>query len=259
MIIKPADQSSETATYVYQQKKSFGAPTELADVAFHRILDMILSGELKADELVSRRKLAAQFGMSYQPVSEAMHRLELEDILISAPRRGTRVAKFSLYEFWDIAQERLAIEHQAIWLACRYATDAELEALRPLAEAADLILNIPETIQNDQAFHHALTVCSHSQRLIRHQIKSELFRAKMLLCPEIEQFFGRDIYTALPGTIGEPRPDTGHLKLFDNIRARRVEKALASIDLHIVPVKLYRLAFPLGRQDKPSVSNNNPY
>ncbi|HUC77830.1 MAG TPA: GntR family transcriptional regulator, partial [Vicinamibacterales bacterium] len=53
--------------------------------------ERILRGELPIGNVISRRRLAAELGMSLLPVSEAFQRLELEGLLESRPRAGTRV------------------------------------------------------------------------------------------------------------------------------------------------------------------------
>jgi DNA-binding GntR family transcriptional regulator len=63
----------------------------LADRAYHLILDQILRGSLPVGSILSRRQLAEQFQMSLVPVAQALQRLEIEGLLESRPRAGTRV------------------------------------------------------------------------------------------------------------------------------------------------------------------------
>ena len=55
----------------------------------------ILRGDIVLGQVISRRKLAAELSMSFLPVSEALLRLEIEGLLESRPRAGTRVASVS--------------------------------------------------------------------------------------------------------------------------------------------------------------------
>ncbi len=55
------------------------------------VRERILRGELAIGQVISRRKVAAELGMSFLPVSEALLRLEHEGLLESRPRSGTRV------------------------------------------------------------------------------------------------------------------------------------------------------------------------
>src|SRR5439155_20440023 len=63
----------------------------LADRAYYSILDQMLRGSLPVGSVVSRRNLAEQFQMSLVPVAEALQRLEIEGLVESRPRAGTRV------------------------------------------------------------------------------------------------------------------------------------------------------------------------
>ena len=66
-------------------------PASLAAEAYTFVKQRILRGELVMGQAISRRKLAAELGMSFLPVSEALLRLEFEGLLESRPRAGTRV------------------------------------------------------------------------------------------------------------------------------------------------------------------------
>src|SRR5260221_13151337 len=67
------------------------ATSTLANAAYGVVRRRILRGQLSLGQAVSRRKLAAELGMSFLPVSEALLRLEFEGLLESRPRAGTRV------------------------------------------------------------------------------------------------------------------------------------------------------------------------
>src|SRR5437879_13178832 len=65
--------------------------SSLAGAAYTVVRQRIVRGEMAIGQSVSRRKLAAELGMSFLPVSEALLRLEFEGMLESRPRAGTRV------------------------------------------------------------------------------------------------------------------------------------------------------------------------
>src|ERR671923_2936 len=71
--------------------KDSAAPASLAAEAYDFVKHRILRGELPMGQVISRRKIAAELGMSFLPVSEALLRLEFEGLLESRPRAGTRV------------------------------------------------------------------------------------------------------------------------------------------------------------------------
>src|ERR1700722_20070915 len=78
--------------FLAQKKMSYSQESQgLAGEAYLLVRERILRGELAIGQVISRRKLAAELGMSFLPVSEALLRLENEGLLESRPRAGTRV------------------------------------------------------------------------------------------------------------------------------------------------------------------------
>ena len=63
----------------------------LAERAYQVIREKILRGEYRLGAALSRRKIADEIGMSFLPVSEALQRLEIDGMVESKPRVGTRV------------------------------------------------------------------------------------------------------------------------------------------------------------------------
>src|ERR1700735_3759583 len=63
----------------------------LAEQAYYTIRERILRGTFPPGTVLSRRKLADEFSMSFLPVSEALQRLQSEGLVESRPRVGTRV------------------------------------------------------------------------------------------------------------------------------------------------------------------------
>ena len=109
----------------------------LAATAYSAVRRRILRGELTLGQAISRRKLAAELGVSFPPVTEALLRLELEGLLESRPRAGTRVRIPSREDVSGHYVVREALEIQASVLCAERATRAERAELRRLAERVD--------------------------------------------------------------------------------------------------------------------------
>src|SRR5438552_18863352 len=97
----------------------------LATEAYRVVRQRILRGELVLGQVISRRKLAVELGMSFLPVSEALQRLEVEGLLESRPRAGTRVRIPSREDVRGHFIVREALEVQAAMLFAAVATPAE--------------------------------------------------------------------------------------------------------------------------------------
>src|SRR5881394_3962990 len=107
-----------------RMKNSVDSPS-LAAEAYTHVRTRLLRGELVLGQVISRRKLAAELGMSFLPVSEALLRLEVEGLLESRPRAGTRVRIPTKDDVRGHFIVREALEVQAAILFTRTARPAE--------------------------------------------------------------------------------------------------------------------------------------
>ena len=60
------------------------------------LAERIIHGELVPGSRLAQDHIAEEFGASHVPVREAFRRLESQGLVASEPRRGVRVAGFSL-------------------------------------------------------------------------------------------------------------------------------------------------------------------
>ncbi|TKT78122.1 FadR/GntR family transcriptional regulator [Aquamicrobium sp. LC103] len=144
--------------------------------------EQLLTGQLKTgDFLLPERELAVRLNVSRPVVREALRALSMIGIVEIRHGVGTVVKRpdvSTLREFFtfalaqqsdvidDIMQARIAIEHQAIRLACQRATQRDFDRL------ADALTTITETIHDpsagaaaDFAFHEAIVQAAHSPTL----------------------------------------------------------------------------------------------
>ena len=90
-------------------------------------------------ERLPLEELAARFQVSLTPVRHALRRLESEGLVVSVPRRGSRVAPLSVEELEEIQAIRLGLE---TFLAregaerCTKSALAEMTAARRELEAS---------------------------------------------------------------------------------------------------------------------------
>src|SRR5215475_6357663 len=115
------------------------APASLASEAYEFVKQRILRGQLPMGQVISRRKVAAELGMSFLPVSEALLRLEFEGLLESRPRAGTRVRIPSREDVRGHYVVREALEVQAAMLFARVATDEDRNEVQRLAARVDAL------------------------------------------------------------------------------------------------------------------------
>jgi DNA-binding GntR family transcriptional regulator len=101
----------------------------LSEKAYALIRNKILKGEFPLGAPLSRRKLAAEFKMSFLPISEAIRRLEGDGLVESRSRVGTRVRVPTMQDVRDSYVIREALEAQSARMFCEQATLAERKEL----------------------------------------------------------------------------------------------------------------------------------
>ena len=113
--------------------KESAEQSSLASEAYSVVRQRILRGDIALGQVISRRKLAAELSMSFLPVSEALLRLEIEGLLESRPRAGTRVRIPSPEDVQGHYVVREALEVQAAMRFTQVATAGERSELKKLA------------------------------------------------------------------------------------------------------------------------------
>ena len=157
-----------------------GSWLSLADRAYHLILDQMLRGSLPVGSVLSRRKLAEQFQMSLVPVAEALQRLEIEGLVESRPRAGTRVKVPNADEIRERFELRQALECQAARLCAERSTFQERLELRRLAENVDaLYANLAAQTSNDTSGYAVNKYHADLHMRIAEYARSELLKSEI--------------------------------------------------------------------------------
>jgi DNA-binding GntR family transcriptional regulator len=145
------------------------AEASLAAEAYGIVRRRIVRGTVGLGEAISRRKLAAELGMSFLPVSMALLRLEFEGLLESRPRAGTRVRIPSREDVRGHYVVREALEVQAARLFAGVATARERAELKKLAAHVDELARLQSDrtasdrtayVQSHQKLHRRIAECT---------------------------------------------------------------------------------------------------
>src|SRR4030043_1650553 len=90
----------------------------------------VLSGRIPTNERLVEAQLASQLGTSRTPIREALHKLELENLVSSIPRVGYVVKGLSEEDVNDICEIRSVTEGLAVKRAISQITERRVERLR---------------------------------------------------------------------------------------------------------------------------------
>jgi DNA-binding GntR family transcriptional regulator len=118
-----------------------GESASLSEKAYYIIRERILKGDLALGAPLSRRRLAAELGMSLLPVAEALQSLENDGLVESRPRVGTRVCFPTADQIRERYQIREALESQAARLYAERATPRQKREMERMAEHMDGMFN----------------------------------------------------------------------------------------------------------------------
>ncbi|WP_136067535.1 FadR/GntR family transcriptional regulator [Modicisalibacter radicis] len=167
-----------------------------AEKVFGYFRDQVLSGALNpGDRLPSERELSLTLGVGRPLLREVMRSLNMLGVLDIRHGKGAFIARANfgmLSDFFtfylaqeqsaldDVMQARIAIECQAIRLACERATDADISRIETCFTQLTETVDDPERGgRSDYEFHIAIVEASHSQTLITlyHAISTMLLKS----------------------------------------------------------------------------------
>ena len=132
----------------------------LADVAYERIRDSLLTLEIKPGDPLYDEGLAKELGVGRTPVREALKRLELDRLVVTYPRRGTFATRVEVTDLAFISEIRAQLEPLAASRAARVASAAVREHLRLIVKAVESFdvdsASVVETLRLDARVHQGI-------------------------------------------------------------------------------------------------------
>ena len=191
--------------------------------------ERILRGVSPPGAVLSRRKLAEEFEMSFLPISEALQRLESEGLVESRPRVGTRVRTPTPEEVRGRYVVREALEAKSAELCCERAIFRERLELRRIAEHLDTLYARSAAGERDTDLLY----------VVRQQHMSLHLRiAEYARCPELKEAIEKNqvlIYNWFFDVTAERRvlPDRFHETLIEAVTGDSPKAADQAMRLHI--------------------------
>ena len=195
----------------------------LRDVVFNTLRRAILKGELKPGERLMEIALADKLGVSRTPSREAIRKLELEGLVVMAPRKGAKVASITERDLNDVLEVRKGMEVLAISLACKRITGEELEKLEIIERDFQRLIesgNLTELAEMDVKFHDTIYHATNNQRLVQllNNLREQMYRYRMEYLKDI----------AVRRTLAEE-----HKAICQALRERNQQQAEKYVSIHI--------------------------
>ena len=190
-----------------------------AEQAYDHIVTQLLRRDLRPGDLLDRKQIAEDLGISLIPVSDAVQRLTLEGFLTTRRRQGTFVRPPSIEDVRGQFLLREALECQSARLYRGDKIRKTLPRLRKLARAADKAADAGRQLwTEDFAFHQALVALTDCDALVscfERVVNLSLFHQTALISPMQQTTYDR------------------HSELLDDLCDASVEDAESRIREHL--------------------------
>ncbi len=195
----------------------------LSDQIHQLLLGRILSGEMKAGDIVAEKKLATELGVSRTPVHDALRDLIKDGFIYQEKNKRPVIKGFSVDEVYDIFDIRILLEGEACY---RAATRIDRATLARLRQSADELNSADKDqrwlsiwAQFDDDFHDSIAKASGSKRLHQDIIKHRLSHRALNIQAKSPYSFSNSLQE--------------HIVILDHLDSRDSEQAKIAMQNHI--------------------------
>ena len=188
---------------------------------YGELKSMAISFAFKPDERINESELSERLGASRTPLREALNRLVAEGLLVYRSGKGFFCRPLQPQSIFDLYEARLAVEREAVRLACQRAEESDIDALRASLEQVrpgKAQRELEELVDFDETFHLGIARLSGNAELCR---MLESIQARIRFVRWIDMENRRQV------TFGQ------HMDILDAIGARDAEKAQALVAEHV--------------------------
>ncbi len=203
------------------------AATEpVAQRVFHELKSAIVAMALLPGRALSESEIAAQMGVSRQPVREAFIKLSEAGLVQIRPQRGTFVVKISTKQVTEARFVREAVEVAVAQRACQAMSAETIAALREIIAQQQAVASEGSParfLALDEAFHRGLALgvdCDYAWRVVE-EIKAQMDRVR---------------YLSMPQTTPLTRLVEQHAAVLDAVEAHDAARAEAAMRAHLTEI-----------------------
>jgi DNA-binding GntR family transcriptional regulator len=137
----------------------------LADEAYIRLEEMIVTLELQPGSVFSEADLSRKVRIGRTPLREALQRLQAQRLVTTLPRRGVVVSDINIVDFLAVLETRRVLDRLVAAKAARRATPEQRKTLEETAQAMALAAargDMAEFMRLDTGFDRLIEVASRS-------------------------------------------------------------------------------------------------
>lgn len=183
------------------------------------LAERIIAGTIQPGARLRQDHIAEEFNASHVPVREAFRRLESQGLVVSEPRRGVRVAGFSLEEVKEVAEMRASLEVLALRHAAPHLTKAILDAAETATRVGDKAGDVHAWEEANRTFHKLILSPCGMPRLLK-------------AIDDLHTASARFLFAGWRAEWDAPT-DRDHRSILDALRAGNVEAAAGVLTRHV--------------------------
>ena len=192
---------------------------EVADILRTRII----TGEYEMGEKLIENKIAKELKVSRTPVRDAFKQLVKERLIEYVPNKGCFAKGFSQKDMSDIYAVRKAVEELAVTWAIE---NADEDNIRSLKDQLDLM-----NFYTEHDFYDKLLQANEDFHNMIYQMTGSRFIVQVL------KSYQDYVHLARKSTLSKeenlPEVYSEHVRIYEAIRDRDVERAKAEIGMHL--------------------------
>lgn len=214
-----------------------------SDLAYTRVRELILAGELEPGEVLPQAALARAIGMSTTPLREALRRLKQEGLVELDAHRDARVRPLGADEARDLLELRQTLDPMAASLAAHRRTADDLGEVAAALDGLQTLTSSPSVagLESHHRFHAAIHRASHNALLVQTLdgiwMKTDRYRRHGLEAGRTDE--ERDARA------------TEHRLLYEAVRDGDAEAAEELMRRHVESSSIARSLDRLGGPDRP--------
>jgi DNA-binding GntR family transcriptional regulator len=205
--------------------------SRLNHAAYDQLKERLLEGRYAAGERLSTEALRTEFGVSKQPVMEALRRLAGDGLIEIVPQVGSRVATYAPREVRDFFVMFGGFEGTIAGIAALRRTPRQLDELERISDQIGELRSSPDTSDRahgyrvlNRRFHHAIHDMAHSRIMAETSQRMWDLSDFLINTSDVPQPFS----SALDGRHAD------HERIRTALRAGDQETARTEMEQHIV-------------------------
>jgi DNA-binding GntR family transcriptional regulator len=149
--------------------QAISQPKSLTQIAYEKLRESILNGEMRAGELYNEMAIAKQLGISRTPIREALLEMSNKGMVTFLPRRGVVVRSLSEEDVEELFELRQVLENHFIVKISAAPSNYDFSVLErniQKQKTAALKSNVPDYLRFNGAFHGAMAEMCKNQRMM---------------------------------------------------------------------------------------------